>query len=100
VEWLLSYQQPAESIEAPALEVAAKMMAVNRTETLIGRQIGSFKVLSLLGVGEVYLAQDRRLDRTIALKILPAEFASDPERLRRFTKEARAAVGDTLITTG
>src|SRR5207244_405965 len=39
----------------------------------------------------VYLAEDRRLDRTIALKILPSEFASDRERLRRFTKEAKAA---------
>jgi eukaryotic-like serine/threonine-protein kinase len=39
----------------------------------------------------VYLAQDTRLDRTVALKILPVEMASDPERMRRFVQEAKAA---------
>src|SRR2546426_4760372 len=95
VESLLAQQGEAEGfIEQPALEVAAKVMAEDRSQTLIGRQIGSFKVLSLLGVGgmgEVYLAEDRRLDRTIALKILPAELASDPDRMRRFVREAKAA---------
>ena len=42
-------------------------------------------------MGEVYLAQDEKLDRTVALKILPAEFASDPARMRRFVQEAKAA---------
>ena len=42
-------------------------------------------------MGEVYLAQDQKLDRTIALKILPPEFASDPARMHRFVQEAKAA---------
>ena len=42
-------------------------------------------------MGEVYLAQDTRLGRKLAIKVLPAEFASDPERLARFEQEARAA---------
>ena len=42
-------------------------------------------------MGEVYLAQDRRLDRLVALKILPSYFAADDQRLRRFQREARAA---------
>lgn len=42
-------------------------------------------------MGEVYLAQDEKLDRTVALKILPPEFASDPARMRRFVQEAKAA---------
>ncbi len=42
-------------------------------------------------MGEVYLAQDQKLDRTVALKILPSEFASDPARMHRFVQEAKAA---------
>jgi len=42
-------------------------------------------------MGEVWLAEDTRLDRKVALKLLPAEFTQDSERLRRFTQEAKAA---------
>jgi serine/threonine protein kinase len=42
-------------------------------------------------MGEVYLAQDPRLGRTVALKILPGDLAADPERMQRFAREARAA---------
>ena len=71
-------------------------MAQNRAQSLVGRQVGPYKIHSLLGVGgmgEVYLAQDPRLDRDIALKILPTELASDPARIQRFIREARAASG-------
>src|SRR5262245_57052604 len=44
-------------------------------------------------MGEVYLAQDTSLERKIALKILPDEVAADPDRMRRFVQEARAASG-------
>ncbi len=71
-------------------------MAKNQSQSLVGRQVGPYKIHSLLGVGgmgEVYLAQDPRLDRDIALKILPTELASDPARIRRFIREAKAASG-------
>jgi serine/threonine protein kinase len=71
-------------------------MAQNQAQSLVGRQVGPYKIHSLLGVGgmgEVYLAQDPRLDRDIALKILPTELASDPARIQRFIREARAASG-------
>jgi serine/threonine protein kinase len=42
------------------------------------------------GMGEVYRALDTRLDRAVAIKVLPAEFANDADRLRRFEQEARA----------
>ncbi len=59
-----------------------------------GTKLGHFEILEPLGaggMGEVWLAQDTRLGRKVAIKVLPAEFASDPERLARFEQEARAA---------
>jgi len=61
---------------------------------MIGRQFGSYRILSLVGVGgmgEVYRARDDRLGRDVAIKILPASLSRDDERLRRFHQEARAA---------
>lgn len=59
----------------------------------VGKQLGSYQIQSSVGaggMGEVYRARDARLGRDVAIKILPAGFASDPERLRRFEQEARA----------
>ena len=58
-----------------------------------GIRLGPYEVLSPLGsggMGEVYRARDSRLGRDVAIKVLPAEFATDPGRLRRFEQEARA----------
>ena len=89
-----AHEQAGSFIERPALETAPKEMSEQRTPSWIGQQIGGYKVLSLLGtggMGEVYLAEDRRLGRKVALKLLPAQFTQDQERLRRFEREARAA---------
>jgi len=59
-----------------------------------GTRLGPYEVLAPLGaggMGEVYRARDIRLGREVALKVLPAEVSSDPERLRRFEREARSA---------
>src|SRR5437016_12808620 len=59
-----------------------------------GKKIGRYEIRSQLGaggMGEVYLARDTQLDRSIALKILTAEVARDQQRLHRFLQEARAA---------
>jgi serine/threonine protein kinase/Flp pilus assembly protein TadD len=59
-----------------------------------GTRVGPYGIVSLLGaggMGEVYRARDERIGRDVAIKVLPAEFAADPDRLRRFEQEARAA---------
>ncbi len=62
-------------------------------ELKAGQKIGHYEILSTLGkggMGEVYLAQDTKLSRKVALKFLPSSFTKDQERLRRFEQEARA----------
>jgi serine/threonine protein kinase len=59
-----------------------------------GARLGPYEIQAALGaggMGEVYRAHDARLGRDVAIKILPAAFSSDPERLARFEQEARAA---------
>jgi|HubBroStandDraft_5_1064220.scaffolds.fasta_scaffold03181_3 serine/threonine protein kinase len=59
-----------------------------------GDKLGEYEIVGLLGsggMGEVYRARDARLDREVAIKVLPVFFAADSDRLRRFEQEARAA---------
>src|ERR1700716_3894422 len=59
-----------------------------------GTRLGPYEILAPIGaggMGEVYRAKDPRLGRDVAIKVLPASFSADPERLRRFEQEARAA---------
>ena len=82
----------ARLMEILALEAAAMMSNKPPGQSFVGRQVGSYQVISLLGVGgmgEVYEARDTKLGRTVAIKVLPAEFIHDPERLARFQREAK-----------
>ena len=85
VDRLLAHEQTAKSfLEAPALEMAAKAMAEEPDRALVGRQIGAYRITSLLGaggMGEVYRAEDTRLARAVAMKVLPKELAQ-PHHLR------------------
>ena len=59
-----------------------------------GMKLGPYEIQSLLGaggMGEVYRAHDSRLNRTVAIKVLPPSFSADRDRLQRFAQEARAA---------
>jgi len=61
---------------------------------MVGKTLGHYAILEPLGaggMGEVYLGEDTRLGRKVAIKVLPEEYAGDPERLARFEQEARAA---------
>ncbi len=62
--------------------------------SLVNQTISHYKIVSHIGaggMGEVYLAEDTRLHRKVALKILPADLASNQDRIRRFEQEAKAA---------
>ncbi len=59
---------------------------------MIGKTLGHYEILEPLGkggMGEVYRARDTKLDRDVAIKVLPEDFATDPERLARFEREAK-----------
>jgi serine/threonine protein kinase/lipopolysaccharide biosynthesis regulator YciM len=98
VERLLAANERADGfLDTPALELEAKNLAAERsTSSLgirVGQMLGSYLVLSHLGaggMGEVWRARDTRLDREVAIKVLPASLANDIDRLRRFEQEARA----------
>jgi Tol biopolymer transport system component/predicted Ser/Thr protein kinase len=91
---IASHEQAGTFIERQAFEAAAPMLVEDQDRLAAGQQIGHYEVIRLLGeggMGEVYLAQDKKLHRKIALKLLPAFFTTDAERLRRFEQEAHAA---------
>ncbi|MGZ5480651.1 MAG: serine/threonine-protein kinase [Pyrinomonadaceae bacterium] len=86
-----AHQEAGDFLEAPALETDAQVLLEAEEPD---REIGPYKIVNRLGkggMGEVFLAQDGRLGRLVALKTLPSYFVSDDERLRRFQTEARAA---------
>ncbi|HTG13970.1 MAG TPA: serine/threonine-protein kinase, partial [Blastocatellia bacterium] len=103
---LVSFEEAGNFIEETPFAGAMSAIADESTEAasgeaignarLIGRRIGHYEIQSLLGaggMGEVYLAHDLKLDRQIAVKILPAQFTRDIAQVQRFEREARAASG-------
>src|ERR1700716_780282 len=88
-----AHDAATEFIEEPAIARDAQVL-LGAPPTDAGQEIGPYKIIERLGgggMGEVYLAHDVRLNRPVALKILPAYFVSDKMRVRRFQTEARAA---------
>ncbi len=91
-----SLRQEVEVLLASSDDVRSSFLQSQpgRAALTPGTRIGEYEVRSLLGaggMGEVYRAHDSRLGRDVAIKVLPALFAADTDRLRRFEQEARAA---------
>jgi serine/threonine protein kinase/Tol biopolymer transport system component len=88
-----SHEQADSFIETPASGLAAELLAKGQAGLDVGQSVGHYEIASVLGVGgmgEVYLANDSRLGRQVALKLLPAQFTVNAERVHRFEQEARA----------
>ena len=88
---IASHEQAGEFIESPAFEVMAGSL---EDDQVMGLNLGPYIISARLGaggMGKVYLAEDTRLGRKVALKMLPAYLTGEDERVRRFQQEARAA---------
>ena len=95
---LAAHEQAASFIEQPVLEMREHAFVEEQTTLPLPlqarQQLGAYQLQEMLGrggMGEVYLAFDTRLQRKVAIKLLPVAFTHDAERVRRFTQEARAA---------
>jgi serine/threonine-protein kinase len=92
---LASAGQPLDFLQKPVLEAANRMIVDDRHKTIAaGTQLDHYKIISRLGaggMGEVYLAEDTRLRRKVALKTIAPELTQDERGLRRFEHEAHAA---------
>ena len=91
---LLAHEDAAASfMDVPALEVAAKVLGGDQGQSLAGRQVGAYQILSRLGaggMGEVYKARDERLARDVAIKLLAAHSTDSTRARERFKREAQA----------
>ncbi|HTG16810.1 MAG TPA: protein kinase, partial [Blastocatellia bacterium] len=82
---------PPDSLERPAAEATVELQIPETPEV---RRVGRYKLIKKIGaggMGEIFLGEDERLNRKVALKLLPAEFTQDADRVRRFELEAKAA---------
>jgi serine/threonine protein kinase len=90
---LTSHERSEGFLDVPAWGVAPELM-FDDSESLVGRQIGTYRITEEIGrggMGVVYAAEDSRLGRPVAVKALTPEYTSDPVRRERLTREARAA---------
>ena len=90
---IAAYEEGNGFFEQPAFDLGMKLMSNGAETSLVGQEIGEYKILRRLGkggMGEVYLAQDTRLKRQVALKFLSVEFVGDNWARRQLFKEAQA----------
>ena len=96
VDSLLAYDQQAQQLmDRSALRLTAEKLAAEPV-SLLGRKLGPYQIQTVLGVGgmgEVYKAKDTRLNRTVAIKVLPRHLSERADLRQRFEREARAIAG-------
>jgi serine/threonine protein kinase len=93
VESLIKSHQETGFVDQPAYEAAGEMLLADERLTA-GQTVGRYRILSLLGqggMGEVYLAEDTKLHRRVAIKFLPADSSANEQANRRLLREAQAA---------
>ncbi len=91
---LASADKPIDFLHQPVAEAAHQMMEEKRGAIAAGTRLAHYEIISLLGaggMGQVYVAEDTRLRRRVAIKMLVPELTRDERNLRRFEQEARAA---------
>jgi serine/threonine protein kinase len=91
---LAAHTQSDRFLNSPAYDVGGQIVAESKPQLEIGRTVGHYRIITMLGrggMGEVYLAQDTRLHRRVALKLLRASLTCDKQRMQRFEQEACSA---------
>jgi serine/threonine protein kinase/Tol biopolymer transport system component len=91
---LAAHERDGTFLDAPIFVETADLAEEDHSGVPVGGRIGPYRIISRIGrggMGEVFLTEDSRLGRKVALKVLPAAFTQDPDRVRRFEREAKAA---------
>jgi len=89
---IAAYDQVDQYLDEPLMKAVTRLLPESEAEQV--QAIGHYQILRMLGkggMGEVWLAQDTKLDRYVAIKLLPARFTGDANLVRRFVQEAKAA---------
>lgn len=90
---IAAYESNGDAFDESAVTLAMRVLQSETVDSMIGQEVGPYKIISLLGqggMGAVYLAENRRLNKKVALKFLSAEYISDNWAKRQLIKEAQA----------
>src|SRR5437773_5925056 len=90
---IAAYESSGDVLDETAVTLAMRVLSAEAIDSMVGQEVGAYKILSLLGqggMGAVYLAENRRLNRKVALKFLSTEYITDNWAKRQLIKEAQA----------